>query len=163
MRRRRTRTGGALAALAFTALLADVGGLSRAKRPQPRRLSPGALAPPPVAGQRPGGPAGDRQPSYSHPRPAPRSHWLSPRGVRLALSVGSLRRVLIGESPSGHAASLSHTIPPACSASCGPAAGRGLAAGSSDWRRELPLRARPQPRRRGCLKAPGVFPGAWNG
>lgn len=111
-------------------------------------------ASPPVAGQPPPRLAGDRQPCYPHPPSAGRSHWLPPRCARLPLSARRRCRVLIGALPSGHAASLSHTIPPAFSASCEPPGGRGLGSGSCDWREELPLRAR------AGAGAAGLFKGA---
>lgn len=102
--------------------------------------------------------AGDRQPSYSHPRSAAPSHWLPARCSRLPLSARCLCRVLIGALPSGHAASLSHTIPPAFSHGRRPAGGRDLCGGTRDWSEELPLRARAGARAAGRFKGAACRP-----
>lgn len=117
---------------------------------------PGRAGPcrPLLGNRRPPRLAGPRRPPYSHPRSAARSHWLPPRGARLPLLRRRPCRVLIGAPPSGHAASLSHTIPPRLlrrprrSRWAGPGEAAALVIG----RRQLPLSARAGARAAGPFK-----------
>lgn len=61
------------------------------------------------------------------------------------------------QAPS-HAASLSHTIPPAFSHGRRPAGGRDLCGGTRDWSKELPLRARAGSRAAGRFKGAACRP-----